>query len=470
MEERLLGSEREDGSDLKGRIWAESRKLWRVAFPSMLSRVTSFGILVVTQLFMGHIGDVDLAAFALIQTINVLFVNGILLGMSSATETLCGQAFGAKQYHMMGIYLQRSWIVNIATATILVLVFIFTTPIFTLLGEEEDIARVAGNIALWFIPILYYYVFSLTIQMYLQAQLKNMIIAWLSTCSFLLHVLLSWIFVIKLNLGIPGAMGAMIISCWLLVFGEFVYIFGGWCPNTWKGFNKAAFYDILPVVKLSISSGVMLCLELWYSSILVLLAGYMKNAEIAISAFSICLNISTWEFMLCIGFLGAACVRVSNELGRGNAKAAKFSIKVILSTSVCVGAFFFIVCLIFSKNISHFFTSNEEVAETVSSLSILLSFSMLLNSVQPVFTGVVIGAGRQGVVALINIGCYYLIGLPIGIVLGYVAHLQVKGVWIGMICGLVTQTLTVMYITWRTDWDEQVNEIRLWSSKFIKTR
>ena len=28
------------------------------------------------------------------------------LGMSSATETLCGQAFGAKQYHMMGIYLQ----------------------------------------------------------------------------------------------------------------------------------------------------------------------------------------------------------------------------------------------------------------------------------------------------------------------------------------------------------------------------
>jgi hypothetical protein len=39
--------------------------------------------------------------------------------MSSATETLCGQAFGAKQYHMMGIYLQRSWIINIVVATIL---------------------------------------------------------------------------------------------------------------------------------------------------------------------------------------------------------------------------------------------------------------------------------------------------------------------------------------------------------------
>ncbi|XP_052487465.1 protein DETOXIFICATION 27-like isoform X1 [Gossypium raimondii] len=33
------------------------------------------------------------------------------LGMASALETLCGQAFGAKQYHMFGLYMQRSWIV-----------------------------------------------------------------------------------------------------------------------------------------------------------------------------------------------------------------------------------------------------------------------------------------------------------------------------------------------------------------------
>jgi Na+-driven multidrug efflux pump len=72
------------------------------------------------------------------------------------------------------------------------------------------------------------------------------------------HILLSWIFVNILDWGVSGAMGAYSISSWLLVFGEYVYVFGGWCPNTWKGFTKAAFYDILPVIKLSISSGVML--------------------------------------------------------------------------------------------------------------------------------------------------------------------------------------------------------------------
>ena len=178
--------------------------------------------------------------------------------MSSATETLCGQAFGARHDHMMGIYLQRSWIVDGVAATILLPLVIFAAPIFRLLGQEEDVAIAAGNMSPWFIPYVYYLVFSLTVQMYLQAQLKNKVVGWFSAISFVLHILLSWIFVNKLELGTAGAMGALTISTWSLVIGLLVYIFGGWCPNTWKGFTKAAFADILPVVKLSISSGFMI--------------------------------------------------------------------------------------------------------------------------------------------------------------------------------------------------------------------
>lgn len=457
-EERLLLLEEFESEGLKKRVWNESKKLWRIAFPGIIARVTSFGMIVVTQLFMGHISELDLAAFGLQQSILLRFVNGILIGMSSATETLCGQAYGAGQYHMMGIYLQRSWIIDGVTATILLPLFIFTTPILRLIGQEENIAVEAGKISIWFIPILYYFVFSLTIQMYLQAQQKNKIVGWFSASSFLLHVLLSWLFVIKLGFGLAGAMSAFIISSWLLVIGEFVYIFGGWCPNTWKGFTKAAFADMLPLVKLSISSGVMICLELWYSSILVLLAGYMKNATVAISAFSICLNINGWEFMVCLGFLGSSCVRISNELGRGNAKAAKFSIKVALVTSTIIGIIFWVLCMVFSREMSYLFTSSEEIAESVSRLHVLLAFSMLLNSIYPVLTGVAVGAGVQSMVAFVNLGSYYAIGLPIGILLGYVAHLQVTGLWIGLLSGVVVQTLVLSYLTWKIDWNEQVNK------------
>ena len=79
LEERLLGSEAEEQFDLKRSIWVESKLIWRIAFPSILARVTSFGMIVVTQVFIGHVAQLDLAAYALVQTVLLRFVNGILV-------------------------------------------------------------------------------------------------------------------------------------------------------------------------------------------------------------------------------------------------------------------------------------------------------------------------------------------------------------------------------------------------------
>ncbi|XP_057785869.1 protein DETOXIFICATION 24-like [Salvia miltiorrhiza] len=458
IQERLLSSKAEDEHNLRRRISIESKKIWRIATPGVISRVSSFGTIVVTQSFIGHISAVDLAGYALVQTLSVRFVNGILIGMSSATETLCGQAYGAKQYHMMGIYLQRSWIIDLITLLILLPVFILGTQIFRLLGQEEGIAESAGYISVWFIPFVVSLIFSLTVQMYLQAQQKNLIIAWLSALQFAIHIFCSWLFVYVLDLGLAGAMAALCISSWFLVGGEFVYIFGGWCPDTWQGFSIAAAKDLWPVVKLSVSSGLMICLELWYYAILVLLAGYTKDAQVSISAFSICLNINAWIVMIILGLMGAACVRVANELGSGDAKAVRFSIKVIMGTSVTMGVLFWIFCLAFGNKIGYLFTNEEEVAETISRLSVLLAFTVLLGSIFPVLSGVAVGSGLQSKVALINLICFYGIGLPVGIALGYWFNLGVEGIWVGLTGGVLTQTFSLSTLIWRTDWDQEVSK------------
>ncbi|XP_077225579.1 protein DETOXIFICATION 23-like isoform X2 [Tasmannia lanceolata] len=380
--------------------------------------------------------------------------------MASALQTLCGQAYGARQYHMLGIYMQRSWIFLLAVATLMLPLYIFATPILFILGEDTKIAEAANAISLWLIPIIFYFAFYFTLQMFLQAQQKNMIIAWLASTSFALQLLLSWVAVYRLNLGISGAMGSMVFANWLTLIGEFVYVFGGWCPETWRGFSKSAFYDLWPVAKLSVSSGVMICVELWYNSVLILVVGYMKNAEVSLSAFSICLSITTWELMIHFGFLSATCVRVANELGRGDAKAAKFAVKVVLSTSLAIGVVFFVLFLVFGKAISYAFSSSEEVAKEVASLRVYVAFSVLLNSIQPVLSGVALGAGWQSIVAYVNIGCYYVIGIPLGLLLGYLTSLQVRGIWIGMICGIAAQTFVLICITRRTDWDLQVEKAK----------
>lgn len=79
VEERLLGGE--ETKDLKQRVRRELKVIWQIAFPCMLDRVTSFGILVVTQSFLGHVSELDLAAYALVQTLFIRFFHGIVVSI-----------------------------------------------------------------------------------------------------------------------------------------------------------------------------------------------------------------------------------------------------------------------------------------------------------------------------------------------------------------------------------------------------
>ncbi|KAG2405442.1 hypothetical protein LR48_Vigan03g202500 [Vigna angularis] len=473
LRQKLLSKERrkdeeEEELSLWKRFWIESKVMWIVAAPAICTRFSTFGLNVISQSFVGHIGSRELAAFALVYTVLIRFANGVLLGMASALSTLCGQAFGAKEYSMMGVYLQRSWIVLFITALCLLPVFVFTSPLLTLLGQDESIAQVAGIISIWSIPIMFAFIISFTCQTFLQSQSKNVIIAFLAAFSIVIHVFLSWLLTMNFNFGLPGAMISTILAYWIPNVGQLIFVTCGWCSDTWKGFSFLAFKDLWPVVKMSLSAGAMLCLELWYNTILVLLTGNMKNAEVAIDALSICLNINGWEMMIALGFMAAASVRVANELGKGSAKAAKFSIVVSVLTSLAIGFFLFLFFLFFRERLAYIFTTDKDVAVAVGDLSPLLSISILLNSVQPVLSGVAIGAGWQSIVAYVNLGCYYIIGIPVGIVLGNFLDLQVKGIWIGMLFGTFIQTVVLTVITYKTDWDEQVTIAQKRISRWTK--
>ncbi|TXG66382.1 hypothetical protein EZV62_007657 [Acer yangbiense] len=470
IEEKLLRGGEESGVDnhegvkLKDKLWIENKKMWIVAGPAIFTKFSTFGVNLVSQAFVGHIGSVELAAYSLVITVLVRFAMGVQLGMASALETLCGQAYGAKQYHMLGIYLQRSWIVLFICSLFLLPIFIFTTPLLKVLGQEDNIAEMAGVIGHWLIPVMFAFMMTFTCQMFLQAQSKNMIISYLAAFSISIHLLLSWLLTVKYRFGIQGALTSTILAYWIPNLGQLMFITCGGCRETWTGFSHYAFKDLWPVIKLSLSSGAMLCLELWYNTILILLTGNMKNAEVSIDALAICLNVNGLEMMISLGFLAAA--RVSNELGSGSSKAVKFSIMVTVLTSFAIGLVLFVFFLLLRGRLAYVFTDSQKVVRAVANLSPLLAFSILLNSIQPVLSGVAVGAGWQSIVAYVNIASYYLIGIPTGVLLGYVMKMEVKGVWIGMLFGIYVQTIVLIIITWRTDWDKQVaiarKRVRMW--------
>ena len=62
---------------LARRLWIESKKLWHIVGPSIFSRIASYSMVVITQAFAGHLGDLELAGISI--AINVII--GLDLGL-----------------------------------------------------------------------------------------------------------------------------------------------------------------------------------------------------------------------------------------------------------------------------------------------------------------------------------------------------------------------------------------------------
>ncbi|KAF5740183.1 putative multidrug resistance pump [Tripterygium wilfordii] len=457
----LRQPEESNGLILIRETWLESKKIWKIAGPSIFSRLAMFSMTVIIQSFAGHLGDLNLAAISIACTVIISISFGFLLGMASALETLCGQAYGAGRYHLLGIYLQRSWIVLFSCSILLLPMFIYASPILKLLGQPKEVAEQTGLVAIWLIPFHLSFPFQFTLQRFLQSQLKTAVIAWVSGGALAIHVIVSWVFVYKLRVGIVGTAITIDFSGWISVLGMLGYTVCGGCPLSWTGLSRQAFSGLWGFFKLSVASGVMLSLENLYYRVLIIVSGYLHKTQVALDALSICISIYGWESMIPLGFLAATGVRVANELGAGNAKGAKFATIVSVLTSLLAGLVFWLIIIIFHKQLATIFTSSSTVIDMVKDLRVLLAFTILLNCIQPVLSGVAVGSGWQALVAYINIGSYYIIGMPLGVFLGWSLHFGISGIWAGMISGTVVQTLILIIVTVRCKWEKEAEKAQV---------
>ncbi|KAL2467146.1 MATE efflux family protein [Abeliophyllum distichum] len=441
--------------------WIEIRLLFRLAAPAIMVYLINNSMSISTRIFSGHLGNLEFAAVSLGNQGIQLFAYGLLLGMGSAVETLCGQAFGAGRYDMLGLYLQRATLVLFLFSLPITLVYIFSKQLLIFIGESENVASLAAVFVYGLIPQLFAYTINFPIQKFLQAQSIVAPSAYISLATLGLHLLLCWVLVYKIGLGVLGASLVLSFSWWIIVSAQFLYIL--WtpkCETTWSGFKWEAFTGLWEFVKLSIASAVMLCLETWYFQVLVLVAGLLENPELSLDALSVCMSINGLLFMVSVGFNAAASVRVSNELGAGNPKSAAFSVVMVNLVSFMVAVVVAAVVLSQRHNISYIFTSGNTVANAVSELCPFLAVTLLLNGIQPVLSGVAVGCGWQAFVAYINVGCYYVVGVPVGCLLGFKFDLGIKGIWSGMIGGTMMQTIILLWATFQTDWNKEVEKAR----------
>ncbi|XP_006366204.1 protein DETOXIFICATION 16-like [Solanum tuberosum] len=440
-------------------IFVQVKKLLVLAGPLMLVNILLYSLQVISVMFVGHQGELALSGASMATSFAFVTGFGLLMGMGSALETLCGQSYGANQYHMLGIHMQRAMFVNLLVSIPLACIWANAGRILVILRQDPEIAAEAGIYARFMIPSIFAYGLLECQIRFLQAQ--NNVVPMMLTAggTALLHVFGCWILVLKSGLGSRGAALANATSYWINVFSLVAYIkISPSFKSTWTGFSTEAFSDIPRYLRLAIPSALMICLEIWSFEMMVLLSGLLPNPKLETSVLSISLNTSAMVHMLPQGLGGATSVRVSNELGAGRPKIARLVARTATILATTEGILVAIAMVSIRKVWGHCYSNEEEIVKYVGKMCFFLAGSHFLDAHQSIFSGIARGCGCQKIGAYVNLGAFYLWGIPIGIVLAFVYHVGGKGLWLGIILAISAQVVIYSVVILRTNWDEQAKK------------
>ncbi|XP_068945703.1 multidrug and toxin extrusion protein 1 isoform X1 [Petaurus breviceps papuanus] len=438
--------------ELRGLLW--------LAGPVFLAQLMMFLISFTSSVFCGHLGKMELDAVTL--AIAVINVTGISVGfgLASACDTLISQTYGSRNLKYVGVIVQRGVLMLLLSCFPCWAVFINTEQILLLFRQDPDVSRLTQTYVLIFIPALpaaFLYILQVK---YLQNQ--GIILPQILTgvVANILNALINYLLLYQLSLGVMGSALANTISQFTLTLLLFLYIV--WRKlyrDTWEGWSLECLHEWDSFLHLAIPSMLMLCIEWWAYEIGSFLSGTISMVELA--AQSVVYEVATIVYMIPTGFSVAASVYVGNSLGAGDIEQAKISSAISLLITEMFAVTLCIILASCKDIIGYIFTSDREVITLVSKVIPIYASSHLFDGFACTCGGILRGSGNQKIGAILNAIGYYIIGLPIGISLMFVANLGVIGLWSGIIICSALQAFCFLGFILRLNWEKASEEARV---------
>ncbi|XP_029027697.1 multidrug and toxin extrusion protein 1-like isoform X1 [Betta splendens] len=431
--------------------------LLRMTGPLLLSRILLFLLPFVVTIFCGRLGNEVMAGYGLASaTINVTTA-ATGCGLALACDTLVSQTFGGKNLLRVGVILQRGVIILLLFCLPCWGLLINAQAVLLRLGQDPTVARIAQLYITAFLPAVPAMFLHRLQSSYLQNQdiiLPQMYTAALANVA---NVMTNYIFLHWLDLGVYGSAAANTLSHIYNCAFLFAYI---WWKKlyvaTWGGWSLESLQEWGSYMKLAIPSTLMTCFEWWVYEFGGFFAGMLSENELAAQHAMIMLAFITYMFPYAIQ--AAACARVGNALGAGDTDRAMLSSKMSLILAASFAVVEGLVLASTKTVIGFIFTSDKEIVGLVSHLMNAHCFLQFFDGLVCVCTGIFLGTGKQKIPAVANLVGYYGIGLPLSIVLMFVANLRVLGYWLGLLICVILQSTFYIVVIFNLKWKEMTEE------------
>ncbi|ENI06200.1 hypothetical protein COCC4DRAFT_166382 [Bipolaris maydis ATCC 48331] len=437
----------------------ETKVLTKTSAPLILTSLLQYSLPVASIFTVGHIGKTELGAVSLASMTASITGYAVYQGLATSLDTLCAQAYGSGRKHLVGLQLQRMLCFLLLIMIPVSIIWAFGTQILSLIVPEQETARLAGLYLRVLIAGGPGYVAFESGKRYVQAQgIFNANMYILLICAPL-NAFLNWFMVWHLGWGFIGAPIAVVITESMLPLLLLLYVrfIDGY--QCWGGFDRRAFNNWMPMIKLALPGLIMVLAEFLAFEILTLSSSWLGPT--ALAAQSVLGTITGITFQIPFPMSVAASTRIANLIGATLAVPAKTAAKVAVFASVLVGTFNLMFLSLLREAIPRLFTPDEEVIAMVANLLPLCATFQVVDALATNCNGILRGLGRQEIGGYVGLFAYYVVGIPISFSTGFgPLHWGLYGLWSGPAVALAIVSAIEGWFIWQTSWESAVEDAK----------
>lgn len=172
------------------------------------------------------------------------------------------------------------------------------------------------------------------------------------------------------------------------------------------------------------------------------------------------INLIAFIFMLPLGISYSASALTGNYLGEGKIDLAKNFAKMVVLFDAILTSIIVLVLGLCQDQVTVLFTTDKEVVRIFKETIWVLLIYIWFDTIHGVQSGIIRGLGRQVYGSVYTLFCYYILGMPLALVLCFKADMGIAGLWLGFSIACIILDVGFAFIISCPDWHEIARKAR----------
>ena len=411
------------------------RAIFLLAVPMVLEMMMESLFGIINVFWVAHLGKEATATVGITESM-LTMVFAVAMGLSMATTATVARRIGEKDHHGASVAAVQSIILGVVISIpVAVIAISFAPQMFQLMGASQGViaggtgyARIilGGNVV-----IMLLFLINAVFRGAGDASIA-MRVLWIANA---INIVLDPCLIFGLGpfprLGVTGSAIATTIGRGTGVLFQLWFLFSG-RGRVKVDWHRARLNVEVMLRMARISLGGMLQFLVATASWLGLMRIIAEFGDAALAGYTVALRIIIFAILPSWGMSNAAATLVGQNLGAGKPARAERSVWVTGFANMCFLGLVAITFVTFAERLIGIFTTDPAVVPYGVAALRFISYGYIFYAYGMVMVQSFNGAGDTNTPTLINLGCYWLVQIPLAYTLAIPLKFGAKGVFVAI--------------------------------------